>query len=114
MSKQSTENATINVRLRIKEFVIPPINDALVLGKRAPIGSEAMRRALGLLHVAPFEHIALDDEVIEDIVVRSSVLNKIPSDKLVALVLKRVKPFMTAEEVTHVDLQPELTLDEQI
>ena len=114
MSVHKFENTTINVRLRIREFSIPPITDALVLGKRAPIGSEAIRRALNLLHVAPFEHISVDDDIIEDIIVRKGVLNKIPSQKLVALVLKRVKPFMTIEEVTHLDMEPELFLEDQL
>ena len=72
------------------------------------------RRALNLLHVAPFEHISVDDDLIEDIIVRKGVLNKIPAEKLVALVLKRVKPFMMIEEVTHLDLEPELFVDDQI
>jgi hypothetical protein len=114
MSRPSPENAMINVRLHIREFIIPPITDALVLGKKAPIGSEAIRRALTLLHVAPFAHVAIEDDIVEDIIVRKSVLNKIPEKKLVPLVLKRIKPFMTIDEVIHVDLKPELILDEQI
>jgi hypothetical protein len=74
-----------------------------------------MRRALTLLHVAPFERIHLDsDDVVEDVLVRNSVLNKIPKEKLISLVLGRVKPFMTSEEVIHLDLSPELTIEEQL
>lgn len=114
MGRQHREDVTINVRIHIREFSIPPINDLLILGKHAPIGSEAIRRALSLLHVAPFEHIPVEDDVVEDIVVRKGVLNKIPREKLVSLVLNRVKPYMTADEVTHVELKPELILDEQL
>lgn len=115
MGDSSHEQATLSVRVRIREFNIPPITDALVLGKKAPIGSEAMIRALSLLHVAPFERIRVDeDEIIEDILVRRGVLNKIPHEKLQKLICTRVKPFMTPEEVINLDVVPELIIEEQL
>jgi len=111
---ETEKPATLHVRIRMKEFVIPPISDALVLGKKAPIGSEAMRRALRLLHVAPFEHIQIEDDVIEDIFVRCTVLKKIRKEKLVELMKNRIKPFMSSEEVMHLMLEPELTIEEDI
>ena len=113
MSK-STNIGTLNVRLRLREFVIPPITDALVLGKDAPIGTEAIRRALSLLQVAPFEHIPVNDDVIQDILVRKNVLRKISMERLIELVLTKVKPYMGTDEVTHLDLYPELTLEDQL
>lgn len=115
MTDPKHDHPSLSVRVRIREFNIPPVTDALVLGKKAPIGSEGMRRALSLLHVSPFEHIQVeDDEVIEDILVRTSVLNKVPRHKLEKLILQRVKPFMTAEEVINLDVRPELLLEEQL
>lgn len=107
-------SSSIHVRIRMREFEIPPITDALVIGKNAPIGAEAIRRALSLLQVAPFETVPVNDDVISDILVRASVLHKIPREKLVTLVVLRVKPFMTQDEVTHVDIETELTVEERI
>ena len=73
-----------------------------------------MRKALALLHVSPFEHIELDDVVVSNILVRSSVLKKIPQKKLVQLLLHLVKPLMTDQECIHLELQPELILEEQL
>ena len=115
MGDSSHEQATLSVRVRIREFNIPPITDALVLGKKAPIGSEAMGRALSLLHVAPFEHIRVeDDEIVEDILVRRGLLNKVPRDKLEKLICSRVKPFMTPDEVINLDVVHELIIEEQL
>lgn len=117
-SEQPANNVSVNVRLQFQEFKIPPVHDALVLGKKAPIGSEAVRRSLTLLHVAPFEHLKLngenEDEIVGDILVRSSVLNKIPRDKLIRMVLDRVKPFMSAEEILHLHLEAEVSLEHQM
>lgn len=117
-SKHPSNNVSVNIRLQFQEFRIPPVQDALVLGKKVPIGSDAIRRSLTLLHVSPFEHIELngenEDDVVGDILVRKSVLNKIPRDKLIRLVLDRVKPFTTAEEILHLKLEAEVVLEHQI
>ena len=90
----------------------------LVLGTRCPIGSEAVRRSLTLLHVAPFENLKLngedEDDVVGDILVRTSLLNKLPRKKLLGLVRDRVKPFMTADEILRVDLEVEVALEHQM
>ena len=114
MDHATTTDPSITVRMHVREFTMPPIQDALVLGKKTPIGCEAMRKALALLHVSPFEHIEINDDVVGNILVRSSVLKKIPRDKLVRLLLHHVKPLMTDQECIHLELQPELILEEQV
>jgi hypothetical protein len=112
------DGVSVSIRLQFQEFKIPPVRDALVLGKKAPIGCEAVRRSLTLLHVAPFEHIELSgdnaDPVVGDILVRQSVLNKIPREKLIRLILERIKPFMTAEEILHLQIEAEVSLEHQM
>lgn len=118
LSEHPANNVSVNVRLQFQEFKIPPVHDALVLGKKSPIGSDAVRRSLTLLHVAPFEHIKLsgdeEDDVVGDILVRTSLLNKIPRAKLIRLVVDRLKPFMGAEEILHLQLDAEVSLEHQI
>ena len=117
-SDHPADTVSVNVRLQFQEFKIPPVHDALVLGKKSPIGSEAVRRSLTLLHVAPFEHIELKgenaDAIVGDILVRNSVLNKIPREKLIRVVIDRVKPFMTAEEILHLHIEAEVSLEHQV
>lgn len=117
-SEHPANGVSVNVRLQFQEFKIPPVRDALVMGQKSPIGNEAVRRSLTLLHVAPFELIELngenEDDIVGAILVRNSVLNKIPRDKLVRLVVERVKPFMTAEEILHLHLEAEVSLEHQI
>lgn len=99
------------VRARVKEFGMPPIHDGLVLGRQAPIGCAAIRKAISLLVASPFEHIEVDDAIISDVLVRASLLRRLPKDKLVAFVLSHIKPLMTAEEVLHMDMDVEVALE---
>ncbi len=94
--------------MRISEYEIPPIRDALVLGRQAPIGCHAMRRALSLLIKTPYIHIELEDEVIADILVREALLRRLPQPQLIAFVLEHVRPLMSAEEILHLELDVEV------
>ncbi|HYE34527.1 hypothetical protein [Methylocaldum sp.] len=101
------------LRVRIREFKIPPIREGLVVGRRAAIGCHAIRKSLDLLMVTPFAHIELDDPVISDIIVRESVLRRVPQQQLIEFVLQRIKPFMDETEILHLDLETELIIEEQ-
>ena len=114
MSVQTDPDYTINVQLQIREVSIPLLEDALVLGKNSPIGCEAARRALPLLHVSKFEHLELDDDVVGDILVRSGILKKVPQDKLVQLVLRRVKPLMEPDECVHLKIASQILTEDRI
>jgi hypothetical protein len=120
--KDSAEHAadglSVNILMKCQEFRIPPIQDALVMGKEAPIGCEAMRRALTLLHIAPFDHIELkgedEDDTVGDILVRRAVVSKIPCEKLIRFIMDRVKPLMAADEILHLQIDSEVLLKDRI
>ncbi|MDF3837625.1 hypothetical protein P3W85_32485 [Cupriavidus basilensis] len=101
-------------RAHIKEFVLPPISDGLVLGRRSPIGHVAVGRALDLLSTTPFEHVELDDDVIADLLVRRAILRKVPIHQLKAFVLEEIKPTMGVEEIIHFSLEIEIILDHKL
>lgn len=92
------------------EYAIPPLKDLLVLGKQAPIGCIAMRKAIELLIKAPFEHIELEDDVISDILVRQHLLRRISKEALTDFVLAQIKPLMGAEEIMHAELNVDVFL----
>ncbi|MFS8981241.1 hypothetical protein PO002_43955 [Cupriavidus necator] len=102
------------LRAHIKEFVLPPITDGLVLGKHSPIGHVAVGKALSLLTTTAFEHIELDDDVIGDVLVRQAILRKIPASQLKAFVLEQIKPAMGPEEIIHLSLEVELFLEQKV
>jgi len=104
-------NMKHSVKVRVREFGVPPIHDVLVLGKQSPIGCAAIRKAIEFLVASPFEHLEFEDDVISDIIVRSAILRRIPKDKLIAFVLSQIKPLMTADEILHLDLEVEVAME---
>ena len=113
MESQPVVSSKHVLRARFQEFNIPPIRDALVLGRDSPIGCEAIRKAINLLGSSPFEHIEVQDEIISDIVVRRAILRRISKETLIAFMLNRVKPLMGTEEVLQLDLEAEVLLEEE-
>lgn len=82
---QSTKKAEIN--MRFSEFEMPPMQDVLIVGKRAPIGPEAARRMVDILSPDQYEIIRVEHEYVEAIVVRRSILNMLSKDKLVPIIM---------------------------
>ncbi|MFW6322370.1 MAG: hypothetical protein ACOC02_01950 [Guyparkeria sp.] len=100
-----------SIRARATEFVLPPIDDGLVLGRTSPIGHVAVGKALSLLTMTPFEHLEVDDEVIADILVRSAILRKISPDHLREFVLSNIRPIMGSDEIVQLNLEVEVYLE---
>ncbi|HEX3983044.1 MAG TPA: hypothetical protein VHX12_05065 [Acidisoma sp.] len=106
-----TQRHKHSLRARIKEFLLPPIEDGLVLGTRSPIGHIAVGKALTLLSSTAYQHLPIEDDVISDVLIRSAILRKISSEFIVAFVLREIKPLMGAEEILHLGLDVELTIE---
>lgn len=100
-----------HINAEVSEYIIPPIKDMLVLGKDAPIGCIAMRRALELLVKTPFEHIEIEgDDIISDILVRQPLLRRIPRETLIDFVMHDIKPLLSTEEVLHISLEAKVLI----
>lgn len=76
------------ITMRLSEFEMPPMQDVLLVGKRAPIGPEAARRMVDILSPEQYEIIKVDHTAIEAIVIRKVLLNMLPQEKLIALILE--------------------------
>jgi hypothetical protein len=100
------------IKAKAHEFVLPLIRDGLVVGRNAPIGCVALRKALDLLTAFPFEHIPIEDDIIQDILVRQALLRRIPRDRLLAFVLRHIKPAMGAEEIMQLEISVEMLIEE--
>lgn len=102
------------IRVRLRALDIPPIKDGLLIGVDAAIGGEAMTRTLRLMTNEKFDRILLKDDIIQEVIVRSAVLRKLGRERLLAFVLKRVKPVMTETELLLLDIDIELVIESVI
>ncbi|MEA4827901.1 MAG: hypothetical protein VB130_14925 [Clostridium sp.] len=83
---ESTKKVEIN--MRFSEFEMPPMQDVLIVGKRAPIGPEAARRMVDILSPEQYKIIRIEHEYIEAVVVRRSLLNMLDEDKLISMIIE--------------------------
>jgi hypothetical protein len=111
IDKPNIAAKTYTLRMRVREFLIPPIRDGLVIGTESPIGCAAIRKALDLLAANTFEHIELQDDVVSDVLIRAALLRRLPREKMIEFVLRELKPLMSKREVLHLDFEVELGLE---
>lgn len=86
MHSENSKRAEIN--LRFAEFEMPPMQDALIVGRKAPIGPEAVRRMVDILSPEQYIIEKIDHPEIEALVIRSSLLKMLSKEKLVAVILE--------------------------
>jgi len=78
----------VEINMRFSEFEMPPMQDILLVGKRAPIGPEAARRMVDILSPEQYEIVKIEHEYIEAVVIRKSLLNMLSKDKLVPIIME--------------------------
>ncbi|MDK2820925.1 MAG: hypothetical protein PWP31_890 [Clostridia bacterium] len=105
--KESIKKADITMRL--SEFEMPPMQDVLIVGKRAPIGPEAARRMVDVLSPEQYEIIKVEHLVIEAVVIRKALLNILPQQKLVELIIE--EGGKVANESMIIKAQLNITLE---
>lgn len=88
MSKNVDSTKKAEISMRMSEFEMPPMQDVLIVGRRAPIGPEAARRMVDILSPEQYEIIKVDHPVIEAMVVRKTLFSMLMQEKLIALLLE--------------------------
>ena len=109
MSKRrldSTKKAEITIRM--SEFEMPPMQDVLIVGKKAPSGPEAARRMVDILSPDQYEIVKVEHHAIEAIVVRRALFNMLPKEKLTEILLE--EGSRVANESTIVKAQVNIVL----
>ncbi|ADI02123.1 MAG TPA: hypothetical protein GXX39_01500 [Syntrophothermus lipocalidus] len=76
------------INLRLAQFEFPPMQDVLLVGRKAPIGAEAAKRMVEALSPDQYELFVLDHELFEAAVIRKSLLNVVPKESLIPIVLE--------------------------
>lgn len=77
-----------NIIMRLSEFEMPPMQDAIIVGKKAPIGPEAARRMVDILSPGQYSIIKINHELIEAVVIRNTLLNFLDQEKLIEVIMQ--------------------------
>ena len=96
MTEQARERSRkVVVNMDLTTFEIPPAGEALVLGKRSPIGPEAAKRMLDYAAPEEFELIQPEDDVIDGILVKKYLFLRADKESLVKAIMEEAKVIMS-------------------
>lgn len=99
----------VEISMRLSEFRLPPVQSALVIGRRAPVGPRAMYQALQAMLPGVYRLVEVDHPVVEAMVFREADLRRVREQLLVTAVLSQASAFMTETDVLHCALDLVIT-----
>ena len=102
----------INLQLRFTQYHLPPLDSALIIGKRAPVGANGISRAFQELSPETFQLIPVEHPMAEAVLVRVSDLRKLPQQALIGRLLQLADQIMDEADTLHVALKFEVIVDE--
>ena len=95
-------------------FELPPVQSALVVGRRSPFGSKSLEKALAEIMPATFRRIEVEHPVIEAVIVRESHLRRISEEKLVGMLVRHAEDMMDETEALRVTADLVISSSEDI
>lgn len=104
----------IHLTMEITRFRLPPVESALVIGKRAGIGPKAMQKALSEMMPEVFVLVEVEHPTIEALLVRAAHLRRVPQDRLVPLILRNCENLMDDTDMLHFELEIRVRTTEEI
>jgi hypothetical protein len=114
MSNPTESSKKVEISMRLSEFEIPPMQDILIIGRKAPIGPEAAKRMVNILSPDQYEIKKIEHPAIEAIVIRKSLLNMLPHDKLVSLILEEGEKIVDETMIIKVQLNITIIVSKSI
>jgi hypothetical protein len=110
---ETSPRRRINLELRFTQYHLPPLDSALIIGKRAPVGANGISRAFQELSPATFQLIPVEHPVAEAVLLRTSDLRKMSQQALISRLLRLADQIMDEADTLHVALKFEVIVDEE-
>jgi len=108
------KNVTVDLAMTFSQYNLPPIHDALVIGKRAKIGAGSVARAFQEMTPGMFKLYRIEHPKIEALLVRESDIRKIPEKELISRILACAEKIMDETDSLHVEITIKVSIRERI
>ncbi|HEU5081006.1 MAG TPA: hypothetical protein VFT72_17470 [Opitutaceae bacterium] len=82
-----------------------------MVGSAAPVALDALLQTLRLTSLESFVGIPVNDDIVAAVIVRESLLKRLPGDTITRFALAKVKPSMAASDVLRLDLDVEILIE---
>ncbi|MBB6729431.1 hypothetical protein H7C18_00790 [Cohnella sp. CBP 2801] len=100
--------------LKISEFEMPPMQDLLIIGKRAPIGPEAVRRMAEALSPDQFSIVRIEHPKIEAVLIRTSLLQMLDERVLVNIIIQEAEALINETMVLRSELKVAVSVQREV
>ncbi|MFF0825818.1 hypothetical protein ACFYU8_06665 [Brevibacillus sp. NPDC003359] len=100
--------------LKISEFEVPPMQDLLIIGRKAPIGPEAVRRMADALSPEQFTLLKMNHPKIEAVLLRNTLLQMIDEKLLMKIILEEAERMISDSMVLRSELKIALTVQREV
>ncbi|GEB30969.1 MULTISPECIES: hypothetical protein [Brevibacillus] len=100
--------------LKISEFEVPPMQDLLIIGRKAPIGPEAVRRMAEALSPEQFTLLKIDHPKIEAVLLRNSLLQMMDEKLLMKIILEESERMISESMVLRSELKIALSVQREV
>jgi len=104
----ANQKKNILIQMEIVVFKIPPCEDILVIGTKAPIGKNAMMKMLETITPDWFELVEVENPLIEAMVIKKEFIRLIGKDRLAQVIVEEVSPLMAETSLLHIRLDAKL------
>lgn len=105
--KQSSDaKRIIEIDSTLTRFEVPPLQDTLIIGRDAPIGTKAMQRAVEFISKGNYVAIPFaNDEIVESVIVRRCILRMVSKEILISFIKEEISPKMCSKDMLKVRLE---------
>lgn len=108
--KKTNYSRKAMLSLKFSEFEMPPMQDMLIIGKRAPIGPEAVRRMSEALSPDQFSIVKVDHPKIEAVLIRNSLLQMLDEQTLLGIIMQETENLISDTMVLRSELKIEVSV----
>jgi len=102
------------ISIILSEFEIPPIQDVLLIGRRAPIGPEAVQRMIDVLSPEQYEILGVNEGPFEAVVIRKSLSLLITREKLLSIILDEGRKVASETAVLKAQVNVVLNINVEV
>jgi len=111
--KQKSERQA-EIKIKFSKFELPPVQDALLVGREAPIGIEAVRRMLDAVAPEQYEVIRIDNHKVEGIVIKKNLLQFLPKERLVEMLIEEGEKIISPASVIKMQIDIGIVIERNI
>jgi len=101
---KSPTNRKADIHIHFSEFDLPPMQDVMLIGRRAPIGPEAVRRMVDALAPGQYEVILVNHDFIEAVAVKTTWFNWISREKLINTIVEEANKITDEKSLVKAKL----------